>query len=66
VSPLRAPARSHSTTALLWALGFALYIFLGGLAIGWKKDVSFVLAGVAGFGVFLLVRIYGADEPRRP
>jgi hypothetical protein len=66
VSPLRAPARSHTTTSLLWALVFGLYIFLGGLAIGWARGISLLLAGVTGFGVFLLVRLYGADEPRRP
>jgi hypothetical protein len=60
------PARSHSTTSLLWALGFALYIFLGGIAIGWDTGISLVLAGVAGFAIFLLVRAYGEDVPRQP
>ena len=57
---------SHSTTSLLWAIGFALYIFLGGLAIGWTRGMSLVIAGVAGFCIFLLVRTYGENEPRRP
>jgi hypothetical protein len=51
---------------MLWAVGFAIYIFLGGMAIGWTRGVSLVLAGVAGFGIFLFVRMYGEDEPRRP
>ena len=65
MSRLRKPATSHSTTSMLWALGFGLYIFLGGIAIGWTRGVALVLAGVAGFGIFLFVRMYGEDEPRR-
>jgi hypothetical protein len=57
---------SHTTTSLLWALGFALYIFLGGIAIGWARGTSLVLAVVVAFGVFLFVRAYGEDEPRTP
>ena len=57
---------SHVRTSLLWALGFGLYILIGGLAIGWTRAASFVIAGVTGFGIFLLVRFYGEDEPRRP
>ena len=57
---------SHSSTSLLWAVGFALYIFVGGLAIGWTRGISLVVAGVAGFGIFLFVRMRGEDEPRRP
>jgi hypothetical protein len=66
VSQLRSPAVSHSTTSLLWALGFGVYILIGGIAIGWSHAVAFVIAGVAGFGIFLFVRFYGEDEPRRP
>jgi hypothetical protein len=60
------PATSNSATSLLWALGFGLYIWLGGVAIGWPSATSFVVAVVAGFAIFLYVRIYGDDEPRRP
>jgi hypothetical protein len=50
----------------MWAIGFALYIFLGGLAIGWARGISLVIAGVAGFCIFLFVRTYGENEPGRP
>jgi uncharacterized membrane protein len=66
MSRLRSPARSHSTTSVLWALGFALYILIVGIAIGWTRASAFVVAVVAGFGIFLLVRYYGEDEPQRP
>jgi hypothetical protein len=57
---------SHSTSSLLWAIGLGLYIFVGGIAIGWTSAISLVVAGVAGFVIFLLVRTYGEDDPRRP
>ncbi len=66
MSRLRSPALSHDTTSLLWALAFGLYILIGGIAIGWTRAVSFVVALVAGYGIFLFVRFYGEDEPRRP
>jgi hypothetical protein len=66
MSRRRTPAISHVTASLLWALGLGLYILIGGLAIGWTRAASFVIAGVAGFGIFLFVRFYGGDEPRRP
>ena len=57
---------SHTTTSALWALGFALYIFVGGIVIGWTRGASFALAVVAGFAIFLFVRAWGEEEPRRP
>ena len=66
MSRLRWPAVSHSTTSFLWALGFGLYMLLGGLAIGWTRAISLVVALVAGFGIFLFVQFYGEDKPRRP
>ena len=65
MSRVGSPAISHSTTSLLWALVFGLYIVIGGLALGWTRATSFVIAGVAGFGIYLYVRFYGGDAPRR-
>jgi hypothetical protein len=66
VSRLRSPALSHTSTSIAWAVGFGLYILVAGIAIGWTRGVSFVVAGVAGFAIFLFVRFYGEDDPRRP
>ncbi len=63
---LRVPARSNNASSFWWAFAFGVYIWLGGVAIGWSHAVSFVLAVVAGFAIFAYVRIYGEDEPRRP
>ena len=65
MSRLRAPAVSHTTSSLLWGLGFALYIFVGGLAIGWASVVSLTLAVAFGFCSFLLNRTFGGDAPAR-
>ena len=62
----RLPAFSHGVTSFLWAFGLAVYIWLGGVAIGWSHATAFVAAVVAGFLIFLYVRTYGEDEPRRP
>ena len=66
MSRLRSPAVSHSTTSFLWALGFGFYVLIGGIAIGWTRPMSLVVAVVAGFGIFVFVRSYGEDAPRRP
>jgi hypothetical protein len=59
------PAFSHGVTSFLWAVVFALYILLGGIAVGVSAADSFMIAAVAGAGIFLYVRVYGEDDPRR-
>jgi hypothetical protein len=59
------PAFSHGLVSLLWAIVFAVYILFGGMAVGFSQADSFIAAVVAGAGIFLYVRIYGEDEPRR-
>jgi hypothetical protein len=63
---LRAPSIAHGVQAFLWALFFFLLIWLGGVAVGYPKATSFLVAAVAAFLIFLFVRIYGEEEPRRP
>jgi len=60
------PAFSHGVTSFLWAVGFALFILLGGMATGFSTADSFMVAAVAGAAIFLFVRIYGEDDPSRP
>jgi hypothetical protein len=43
---------------------FFLFLYLGMVAIAISKGTAFVLALVAGFLVFLLVRTRGDDDPR--
>jgi hypothetical protein len=63
---LRAPSIDHGITSFLWGLFFGLYIWIGGSFVGFNSAVTFLVGCVVGFLTFLFVRIYGADEPRRP
>jgi hypothetical protein len=63
---LRPPAFDHGVMSFLWALFFGLFIWIGGAAVGYGSAVSFIVGCVAGFLIFLFVRVYGEDEPRRP
>ena len=63
---MRLPAFSHGVTAFLWAVGFGVFIWLGGIAVGFSGALSFVVGCVAAAGIFLYVRVYGEDEPARP
>lgn len=58
---LRPPSIDPGVSAGLWAVGLALYLFLGMLAIGIGSAVSLIVSAVAGFAIFLYVRLYGRD-----
>ena len=62
----RMPAFDKGITSFLWALLFGLFIWIGGSAVGYGSGMSFVVGCVAGFLIFLFVRVHGEDEPRRP
>jgi hypothetical protein len=62
---LRMPAFSHGVSSFFWALGFAIFIWLGGSTVGFSGALSFVVACVSGAGIFLFVRICGEDDPTR-
>ena len=64
--PMRMPALSHGVTSFFWALGLAVFIWLGGMSVGISRAAAVVIAAVAGCAIFLFVRIYGEDDPRRP
>ena len=57
------PSHSRSVdrgvTSFLWALLFAVFIWLGGQAIGISQAMSLLVAAVAGFFIFLFVRLRG-------
>jgi hypothetical protein len=63
---MRLPAFSHGVTSFLWALGLAVFIWLGGMSVGMSRATAVVVAAVAGCAIFLYVRLYGEDDPRRP
>lgn len=61
---LRLPSFDHGFVSFLWAVGLGLYLWLGMLAVGVDGATAFILAAVAGFGIFFFVRLYGEEEPR--
>jgi hypothetical protein len=63
---LRMPALDHGVTSFLWALFFGLFIWIGGAAVGIAGGIAFIFGCVGAFLIFLFVRVYGVDEPRRP
>ena len=63
---LRLPAIEPGVKAFVWALLLSLYLWGFMLAVGVDKGTSTVLGLVAFGAIFLFVRVYGEDEPRRP
>lgn len=63
---LRQPSIDRGVTSFLWAIGLGLYLWLGMLAVGVDGATAFILSVLAGCAIFLLVRLYGGDEPSRP
>jgi hypothetical protein len=43
-----------------------VYIWAGLLAVGISQPTAVIIGAVAGFLIFLYVRVYGEQEPRRP
>jgi hypothetical protein len=62
---LRPPSIDHGVISFIWAfvLGVLLWAFM--LAVGISKPTAFIVAAVAACAIFLYVRVYGEDEPRR-
>ena len=63
---LRLPSFDRGLTSAIWAVVFGVFIWIGGRAVGYPSGTMFIIGAVAGFVIFLYVRVYGEDEPRRP
>jgi hypothetical protein len=61
---LRPPSIDPGVTAFLWALGLALFIWLGLLGIGTGQGTALVIALLSFGAIFLLVRLFGEGSPR--
>ena len=62
----RPPSFNRGTTSLVWACGFGLYVWLFSLAVGVSGAMAAILAALFAGAVYLLVRIYGEKDVRRP
>ena len=63
VPHLRPPSIAPGVVAFLWALGLALFIWAGQLAVGVSQPTAVIIAVVSFAAIFLFVRIYGEDRP---
>ena len=63
---LRPPSIDHGIISFLWAAFFAFFIWIVGGALGFDSALCLIVGLVAGFLIFLFVRLYGEDEPQRP
>ena len=61
----RPPSIDHGVVSFLWGLGFGVYIYFGSLAVGVHAGTAFIFAALAGFAIFVFVRVYGEDTPPR-
>jgi hypothetical protein len=61
VPHFRLPAFAPGVTSFVWALVLAFYVWIGLLAIGTSQATAFVVAAVAGFFIFVFVRLRGSD-----
>ncbi len=62
---LRPPSIDHGIVSFVWALLLAILLWLFMIAVGVSKPTAFIVAALAGCAIFLYVRLYGEDEPRR-
>ena len=60
------PAFPHGVASFLWAAFFGAFVYFGGVSVGISSAMAAVSAAVCAFVVFLYVRLYGEDAPRRP
>ena len=61
----RPPSIDQGVIALLWALGLAVFIYFGLIAVGTSGATAIVLALASFAGIWLLVRLRGEDKPTR-
>jgi hypothetical protein len=62
---LRPPSIDHGVISFVWALVLAVLLWLFMLGVGISKPTAFIISALAGCAIFLYVRLYGEDEPRR-
>ncbi len=61
----RPPSIDRGVVSFVWALVLAAYIWAFMLAVGVSNATSAIIGAVAGGAIFLFVRIYGEEQPRR-
>jgi hypothetical protein len=60
------PSIDHGVQSFVWAVVFFVFIWIGGIAVGYSGATMFIVGAVLGFVIFLFVRVCGEDDPPRP
>lgn len=63
--PPRPPSIDQGVIAVLWAVGLAVFIYFGLLAVGSSGATAIVIALVSFAGIWLFVRLRGEEAPAR-
>ena len=63
--PPRPPSIDQGVIAVLWAIGLAVFIYFGLIAVGASAATAIVLALVSFAGIWFFVRLRGEDAPAR-
>ena len=61
----RPPSIDQGVIALLWAIGLAVFVYFGLIAVGASSATAIVLALVSFAAIWLFVRLRGEDKPAR-
>jgi hypothetical protein len=64
--PPRPPSIDQGVIAALWAVGLAIYIYFGLLAVGASGATAITIALVSFAAIWLFVRLRGEEPVRRP
>jgi hypothetical protein len=63
---LRPPSIDHGVISFIWAFALGVLLWLFMLGVGISKPTAVIISAVAACAIFLYVRLYGEDEPRKP
>jgi hypothetical protein len=61
----RPPSIDQGVIALFWAIGLAVFVYFGLIAVGASGATAIVLALASFAGIWLLVRLRGEEKPSR-
>jgi hypothetical protein len=59
------PSVDQGVKAFIWAVLFGAFIWAGLLAVGASSATAVIISVVCFFLIYLAVRIFGEEEPRR-
>ncbi len=66
LKPPKPPSIDKGVTSFIWAVLLGAFIWAGLLAVGVSSATAVILAAVSFCAIFLYVRLYGEETPRRP